>query len=99
MSVRAAMDRVGVLQAEGLLPEDVVGADDRGREAGNARLNAQRFDVVAETSEDQVLGRQRHPDEQGQGDRQNEQGTGYWTSRSMASGHGRGTALQGRGPV
>ena len=75
VSVRAGMDRCGVLQPECTLPENVVGADDRGREAGNTRLCAQRLDVVAEASEDQVLGRQRHPDQQGQGDRQNEQGT------------------------
>ena len=48
-------DRVGaldVLPAEYELPHDVARSDDRGREAGDGRLGAQRLEVTAKTVED-----------------------------------------------
>ena len=46
-----------ILIAERVLPENVVAADNRGGHAWNARLGPQRFDVIGEPAENQVVDR------------------------------------------
>ena len=47
---------IHVLLPERALPRDVVRPDDRGRQARDSSLRAQRFEVVAEAAQQQVVG-------------------------------------------
>ncbi len=68
---------VDVLPAEAVLPEDVVAADDGGGETGDAGLGAQRFEIIPEAIEQQILGTRRERHAQRKGGRQDHQGTAH----------------------
>ncbi len=61
-----------ILQAETALPEDAVFADEGGGKARNARLPAQRFEIVLEQPEQQRVAAERHTGRQ-ERDREDEQ--------------------------
>jgi len=62
-----------VLHAEGTFPQNVVLAGDGGHEARDAGLAAQRVEVLAEQPDEKFFGGDRHPDEQDQTDRGDQQ--------------------------
>ena len=66
-----------VLPAKRLLPDDVVGPDDRDSEARDTRLDAERFDIVAQAPQHRDLCLYRHPDKQHHGNRQDQQRTAH----------------------
>ena len=76
---------VDILKPEGLLPDDVVGADDRGGQTGDAGLNAERFEIIGESAEDQILCMRRRADSEQHANRDDYSESAHmcWSGRGL----------------